>query len=105
MINLKHLNKFVHYEHFKQEHFCIVLQLIQKGDFFTSVDLKKAYFSIPIAEDSRKYLKFLWNNTLYHYVCLPFGLSSAPRVFTKILKPIYAWFRLIGLRCACILYR
>ena len=85
IINLKQFNKFVHYEHFKQEHFRIVLQLVQKGDFFTSVDLQDAYFSIPIAEDSRKYLKFLWNDILYHYVCLPFGLSSAPRVFTKIL--------------------
>jgi hypothetical protein len=31
---------------------------------------------------------------------LPFGLSSAPRVFTKILKPVYAWLRHQGVRCS-----
>ena len=31
--------------------------------------------------------------------CLPFGLKSAPFVFTKILKPVYAWFRQQNIRC------
>ena len=35
IINLKHLNKFVHYEHFKQEHFKVVLDLIHPNYFFT----------------------------------------------------------------------
>ena len=35
---------------------------------------------------------------MYQYVCLPFGLSSAPRVFTKILKPIVARLRAMGIR-------
>ena len=34
IINLKKLNQFVHYEHFKQEHFKVVLDIIQEGDFF-----------------------------------------------------------------------
>ncbi len=99
VINLKQLNNFVHYEHFKQETFLIVLDLIQKNDFFTSIDLKDAYFSIPIHTDYQKFLKFIWNGQLFQFVCLPFGLSSAPRVFTKILKPIYAWFRQQCIRC------
>ena len=48
VINLKYLNYFVTYEHFKQETFSVVLELIQKNDFFTSIDLKDAYFSIPV---------------------------------------------------------
>ena len=27
---------------------------------------------------------------------MPFGLSSAPRVFTKTLAPLMAWLRLMG---------
>lgn len=100
VINLKYLNEFVHYDHFKQETFKIVLDLIQENDFFTSVDLKDAYFSVPIHEDYQKYLKFSFNGNLYKFVCIPFGLKSAPYVFTKILKPIYAWFRQKSIRCS-----
>ena len=30
---------------------------------------------------------------MFQYTCLPFGLSSAPRIFTKVLKPIFATLR------------
>jgi hypothetical protein len=39
IIFIKKLNYFVLYEHLKQEHFKIVLDLIQRDDYFTSVDL------------------------------------------------------------------
>ena len=93
VINLKGLNKFVRYEHFKQETFNYVLELLQPYDFLTSIDLKDAYFSIPIHPDYRKYLRFSWNNNILEFACLAFGLASAPRIFTKILKPVFAtWF-------------
>ena len=61
-----------------------------------SVDLKDTYYSIPIAEDDRTLLVFLWKGKYYQFTCLPNGLSSAPRTFTKILKPVYARLRSIG---------
>lgn len=100
VINLRFLNEFVRYEHFKQETFKVVLDLVQEQDFFTSIDLQDAYFSVPIDEDDQKYLKFSFEDELYKFVCLPFGLSSAPKLFTKILKPVYAWFRFHGIRCS-----
>ena len=78
----------------------MVLGLIQEQDFFTSIDLQNAYFSVPINKQFYRFLKFIWNGELWHFICLPFGLSSAPRVFTKILKPIYAWFRQQAIRCS-----
>ena len=100
VINLRYLNEFVHYEHFKQETFKVVLELLQEGDFMTSVDMEQAYFHIPIHADSQKYLKFSWNGQLYKFVCLCFGLSSAPFVFTKVLKPVFTHFRQMGIRCS-----
>ena len=100
IINLKFLNQFIHFEHFKQETFKTVLELIQQNDFFCSIDMRNAYFSVSIEPYYRRYLKFIWNGELYHFVCVPFGLSPAPRLFTKILRPIYAWFRLQGIRCS-----
>ena len=48
---------------------------------------------IPIHPDHYKYLRFEWHSTLFEFICLPFGLSSAPRVFTKVLKPFVGSIR------------
>uniref|UniRef100_A0A1X7UZQ7 Reverse transcriptase domain-containing protein n=1 Tax=Amphimedon queenslandica TaxID=400682 RepID=A0A1X7UZQ7_AMPQE len=64
--------------------------LLRKGDWHVKIDLKDAYFSIPIKQQHRKFLCFQFKNKLYLFNCLPFGLASAPWVFTKTLKPIAA---------------
>ena len=63
------------------------------GCFMTSIDLKDAYYSVPMALEHQKYLKFVWRNQLYAFTCLPMGLTSSPRIFTKILKPVFATLR------------
>ena len=75
-----------------------LLDLLSGSEFFTTIDLKEAYFSIPIHADHYKYLRFEWNSTLFEFICLPFGFSSAPRVFTKVLKPFVASIRNKGIR-------
>jgi hypothetical protein len=57
--------------------------------------IKYAYFSVPIFQPHRKYLRFLWQSKLFEFTCLPFWYSLAPRVFTKIFKPIMAHFRFL----------
>jgi hypothetical protein len=39
------------------------------------------------------FLRFSWKGTIYEFQVLCFGLASAPRVFTKVLKPVFAFFR------------
>ena len=45
-----------------------------------------------------KYLRFLWNFKRYEFTCLPFGSSLAPRISTKIFKPVIAYFIFLGFR-------
>ena len=61
-----------------------------------SVDLRDAYYSIPIDTEHQKYLKFHWRGKLLEFTCLPNGLCCAPRLFTKVLKPVYATLRRKG---------
>jgi len=98
IINLKRLNSFVAYEHFKMENLDLVRYIIRRGDWMAKIDLKDAYFTIPIAVEHQKFLCFVWKKEFYQYVCLPFGLCSAPRVFTKILRPVVGWLRARGIR-------
>ena len=62
------------------------------------IDLKDAYFAVPISESDRKYLRFRWRDKIYQFNCLPFGLSCAPWVFTKTTKPVTAVLREMGIR-------
>jgi hypothetical protein len=64
--------------------------LYPKIVFFASIDLRDAYYSLPIAEEFRKYLKFQWRNQLYCFQAAAMGLSPVPRIFTKLTKPILA---------------
>jgi len=59
----------------------------------TSIDLKDAYYSIPVALEHQKFLKFIWRDQLYAFSCLPMDLSSSPRIFTKVTKPVFAYLR------------
>ena len=42
------------------------------------------------------FLRFVWMDELYQFTVLPNGLSSAPRIFTKVHKPVYAHLRQLG---------
>ncbi|XP_068675354.1 uncharacterized protein [Montipora foliosa] len=71
-------------------------RLMEKDCFMASVDLRDAYYSVPMSVHAQKYLKFTWSGKLYQFTCLPNGLCCAPRLFTKLLKPVYSTLRLKG---------
>ena len=64
-----------------------------------SIDLRDAFQSIPVHSDFRQLLRFFWKGKLYEFQCLPFGLSSAPRTFTKVMRPVMALLRRKAVRC------
>ena len=97
-VQMKALNQFIQYKHFKMENLAMLKTLLQKQDYMIKVDLKDAYFCIPICRKDQQYLRFQWRNKLYQFSCLPFGLTSAPRQFTKLMKPIVSLLRRIGIR-------
>ena len=96
ILNLKRLNESMPYIHFKMDTFDKVLKLIRPNCFMCTVDIKDAYYSVPISEFHQKYLKFQFQDKLYKFVCLPNGLCSGPRKFTKLLKPVLAVLRQQG---------
>ncbi|CAB3997611.1 Enzymatic poly, partial [Paramuricea clavata] len=99
IVKLLHKAVIVHhveYHHFKMETLIDAIRLMTPNCFMASVDLKDAYYSVPIAKPHQKYLKFAWEGSLYAFTCFPNGLASCPRKFTKLLKPVYAVLRKLG---------
>lgn len=68
-----------------------------------SLDLREAYFSVPISENSKKYLRFYFDECLYQFNALPYGLCTAPFVFTKIIRPISTYLRNCDVILTCYL--
>lgn len=97
IINLKDLNQFIDPPHFKMEDGRTVTKLVSQDCYMASLDLKDAYYLIPIDELDRKYLRFTFNGILYQFTCLPFGLCTAPYVFTKVMKPVVYYLRKMGI--------
>lgn len=101
ILNLKPLNEFLLYEHFKMEHLDFVCEITKRGDWFGSIDLSDAYFAVPIHESHWKFLRFYWRNNLYEYRVMVFGLSAGPRIFTRLCKPVLALLRgAYNIRCS-----
>ena len=54
-----------------------------------SVDLKDAFFTVPVHISHQKYFKFGWFQNFYKFLGMPNGYSNAMRIITKILKPVF----------------
>ena len=99
IFNLKSFNEqYMDKIHFKMETIRDVLPLVTPHCYFASIDLKDAYFSVPIAPGYRHMFRFLWKNVFWQFTCLPQGFSPAPRIFTKLLKPILSHLRARGIQ-------
>ena len=98
IINLRSLNSYLVVSQFKMEGIGSLKDVLQEGDFMGKIDLEDAYLSVPVHQEHRDFLKFCWRRKIYRFRSLPFGLATAPRVFTKILRPLVARMRMTGLR-------
>ena len=67
-----------------------VLPPVNQDCWLCSLALRDAYFSVHVQEESQNYLKFKWLGQLYRFTAFPNGSSSAPQLFTKLLRPVMA---------------
>ena len=63
-----------------------------------AVDLAQGYHHVTIHPRDRKFLGFHWQNQYYVFNVLPFGLKSAPRIFTKVVLLLARSWRADGIR-------
>ena len=98
ILDLSNLNKNINKVTFKLEDKEVIKSMIRKNDYFVSLDLKDAFHSISLHPDSRKFTTFEFEGKRYAYNVLPFGLTSSPRVFSSILKPVISHLRSSGIR-------
>ena len=108
ILDLRHVNQFIYKQKFKCEDLSVATQIFSRNYYLFKFDLKSGYHHVEIFPDHRKFLAFSWDfgTGVYRYFqfcVLPFGLSSAPYIFTKILKPLQKSWRSQGIPIAIFL--
>lgn len=64
------------------------------------VDISNASLHIMLHPRVHNYFRFTWKGKCYYFRAMPFGLSSAPWIFTKIMKEVVAHLRAQGFHLA-----
>ena len=109
ILDLRHVNKCLLKQRVKLEDWKVALSYFTKGSYMFSFDLKSGYHHVEISQEHQTYLGFSWevadsgDKIFYVFTVLPFGLSTAPYVFTKLLKPLVKRWRLQGICIAIFL--
>lgn len=98
VIDWRELNWHILKRHFKMESLQTVRQLVQRGDYLVKIDIKDAYLHIPVAEEHQPFLRFNFLRRTYQCLVMLFGLTSAPRIFTRVMLPVVRKLRDEGIR-------
>lgn len=84
---------------FKFEGVQVALAMMRPGDFMFGFDLQKGYMQIPLKPVFRQFCCFEWKGKVYRYKVMPFGVSTGPRDFSKIVRAMIGRWRAMGIRC------
>ena len=98
ILDLRGLNASLKKLPFKMLTTSSLLKKVRPGTWFTSVDLKDAFFHVSIYPPHRKFLRFGFEGRVFQYTVLPFGMSLSPRVFSKCTQAAIAPLRAQGVR-------
>ena len=95
--DLSRLNQWLQCPSFKMDNAQVVRDALLPDLWATSIDLTDAYLHIPIHPSCQKFLVFQVGNRRFMWLVLPFGLNTAPRVFSDVMKVLKQWGRTVGI--------
>lgn len=107
ILDLRHVNKHVYKDKIKFHDWKVMKDYLKPNNFLFKFDITQGYHHIDIHPDFQKYLGFSWfyEGKLHHFVflVLPFGLTSAPFIFTKVMRCLVKFWRFNSIQIAVYL--
>ena len=71
--------------------------MIEKDDYCVAYDLTSVYYHVSLHINSQIFVGFNWKGVCYQCNCLPFGLSTSPWVFSKVICELVMYWRAKGI--------
>ncbi|KAM9943645.1 hypothetical protein ACTFIT_001934 [Dictyostelium discoideum] len=90
VLDLKRLNTYINN---KMEGIKNLPSMVKQGYYMVKLDIKKAYLHVLVDPQYRDLFRFVWKGSHYRWKTMPFGLSTAPRIFTVLLRPVLRMLR------------
>ncbi|CAM1296134.1 Uncharacterised protein r2_g539 [Pycnogonum litorale] len=87
-VDYTELNKGVKREVFPMAHVESSLAKLGNGSIFTVLDANSGFYQIPLSDASKRLTTFLSPFGRFAFNRLPFGLSSSPELYSKIVSRI-----------------
>ena len=102
ILDLRYVNQHIFKQRIKFEDWRVGLDCFEKGNHFTKFGLKSGYHHLDVFPDHQRFLGFSWvmsdgEPSFFMFTVLPFGLSSARYIFTKLLRPLVKHWRSQGI--------
>ena len=102
ILDLREVNKYVFKEKIKFDDWRTMEQYLAQDGFAFTFDITQGYHHVDVHPDFYEYLGFHWHFEgevrYFVFVVLPFGLTSAPFVFTKIVRCLVKFWRGQGIK-------
>ena len=90
VLDCRHINPHLFKFKYRYEDSEVARDIFEKGDYVFTYDLKSAYHHISIFSEHRTYLGFSWDfeglTRYFVFNVLPFGLSTAGFIFSKVTR-------------------
>ena len=96
ILDLRHVNDYVQCPKFQYEELRSITQMAHTGDWMFSLDLAAGFHQIDMHPAAWPFLGFAWRGKHYFFKVLPFGLTSAPWCFTKVMRVVVQEIRQRG---------
>ena len=76
-----------------------ILPYLRKGWWGAKIDLKDAYFHLPLGEAIKPYIRMEVDNQVWEFQAGCFGLNLMPQIFMEVMKTFEKRWRSQGLIC------
>ena len=97
ILDVSALNKYIVIPSFKMSNHASLRQALAPPVWLSSLDLKDAYLHVPIRQNLHKFLALSCWGKLFFFRALPFGLATAPWLFTTLMDAALNSLRKEGL--------
>jgi hypothetical protein len=94
----RELNQFMSTQKFALDNIQQIVPGLSKGQWACKVDLKDAYFHLPIHHSLKPFLRLKVGEQVWEFQAGCFGLSTMPQLFMMVMKTFLKKWRQAGIQ-------
>jgi hypothetical protein len=88
-VDFRKLNAVTERDAYPLPYISAILDKLRNATFMSSLDIKSAFWQVPVAEKSRDYLSFtVPGRGLFRFLRMPFGLHNAPATWQRLIDSV-----------------